>query len=554
MDYVVEVFDAYGLRRNQFDRVPLVEVSTRLPGRPQRIRGMLPSMTPLRPGDRIRVWLDGALAADAPVTRVEPEWGDQRKLVIDRYLSFHELLAFEAVTDGTLTDSRVSGSFFNRTVAQLAKAYINRAPGSVHYTVKHTGYPEGAEREFAKFEARRTEANELETGGVEAGDWADGPRIGVSNAYAKDGRTIAGLVVDGVSWPDLRLLMVGAESPELSGKAAREALQARLDNDGVDFIELNPYRDALGQAVGRLDSEGRYLGMVFGAGRCFNAAQIELGHGRTLLHEDGAILPPALRLKEFYSYERETEASIAPLEQMLKTFHADGPLEAALTVLAYAAGAVWSVDERGAVTLRKPECADHVAFHNASVTVVAWSADGGDAVNRINAEANPMASGVAKLYERLASMAVVGVREAALTLPAVSHEADLDAIVNGLLDDAAYPERVGHVQWLRGNSGVRAGDLIEARNAPVRRIDAPIDGEWSGRYADRLVARAASVTHRLAGRHVATTAALTSPLRSVMNPLASVRRSHPRREALAEFRLDDEHVGLDMGYHLDGAA
>ncbi len=579
MEYVIEIFDAFGLRRHRFNRVPLVEISSHLPGRPQRVRGMLPSMTPLRPGDRVRVWLDGALAADADVTRVDPEWGDQRKLVIDRYLSFHELLAFEAVSGQSLLDSRVTASLFNRSVTELAKEYVNRATGRIHYTVEHTGYPEGAEREYAKFQARRMGVNELEAGGIEHGDWVGASRIDASNAYAKDGRTIAGLVVDGAPWPDLRLLMVEAESPErdsdaiarhpevahwsdatyassgyaLAGAAAKEALQARIENDGIVYVELNPCRDVFGQTIGRIDEDGRLLGMIFGAGRCFNAAQVELGHGRTLLHANGAILPPALRLKEFFSYERKTESSIAALDQVLKTFHADGPLEAALTVLAYAAGAVWSVNERGVITMRRADRADHVTFHDPSDTAVAWSADARGVVNAIDAEANPAHSGVGKTYERPASVAILGCSKAAVTLAAVSHEADLDAVINGMLDDLAYPERTGHIVWLRGNAAVRPGNLVEIRNPPVERVDAPIEGEWGGRYAEQLMARVASVTHRLAGRHVQTKAKLTSPLRNGANPVASLRRAHPGRETMAAFRLDDEHVGLDMGYHLDGA-
>jgi hypothetical protein len=50
---------------------------------------------------------------------------------------------------------------------------------------------------------------------------------------------------------------------------------------------------------------------------------------------------------------------------------------------------------------------------------------------------------------------------------------------------------------------------------------------------------------------VETVAALTSPLRSVDEPVGFMVRSQPGASTLFQFRLDDETVGLDLGYHLD---
>lgn len=74
--------------------------------------------------------------------------------------------------------------------------------------------------------------------------------------------------------------------------------------------------------------------------------------------------------------------------------------------------------------------------------------------------------------------------------------------------------------------------------------------EWGGSFAGQHVGRARGVTHRLAGRAVTTKVELTSPLRSVGNPLSFIVRSQPSASMLFHFRLDDAAVGLDMNYYL----
>jgi len=59
------------------------------------------------------------------------------------------------------------------------------------------------------------------------------------------------------------------------------------------------------------------------------------------------------------------------------------------------------------------------------------------------------------------------------------------------------------------------------------------------------------VEHRFSGREVSTRAWLTSPLRSMSNPLSFMVRGQEPATHLFQFRLDEATVGLDMGYHLD---
>ena len=133
----------------------------------------------------------------------------------------------------------------------------------------------------------------------------------------------------------------------------------------------------------------------------------------------------------------------------------------------------------------------------------------------------------------------------------VSVEEDADKLAAGLLDDVAYPEPCGFVQFYQGDVSVRVGDIVELRDDPLRRLERSVEAEWGGRFSGKLVGRVRRVTHRFSGRQVTTTAWLTSPLRSVGLPVSFVARSQGAAADLYQFRLDAVEVGLDMGYHLD---
>ena len=79
----------------------------------------------------------------------------------------------------------MSRAYTNWNIAAIVKDVINTVSGAIHYWVDHTVYPEGASCEYNKFLARKNSGNELETGGISAGQWVGTSRIDLTSAYAK---------------------------------------------------------------------------------------------------------------------------------------------------------------------------------------------------------------------------------------------------------------------------------------------------------------------------------------------------------------------------------
>lgn len=579
MDYALEVYDTEGRRIARFTDVPLVEVVRTRPGEPDRILGMLPEgVTDLSHGYRIHAIVDGVSVCDAYVTAVAPQWSETRKLILDKYVTFREVIAFEAERDALDGNTNVSRAYTNRTVESMVRDVIQNAPGAIHYTVAHEAYPDGAQREYSKLLARKNSGNELGVGTITTGQWVGAPRIDASSAYAKDGDTISGLKVDGVAWPDVRLMLIDSEEtsknshavarhPEvaewsaaqydasgykLRADAAKIALQALISGKGIDFLELNPHRDASGAFDDRVDAYGRYLALIFGGGECFNAALVEQGHADVYLYEDGKYLVPEMELKDFFSYAQPNEASVETAASTLVSFDASGGVLEALTALAYAAsGGIWSVDATLRVRFRVAGRVDQVVYFDPVRMGVALGTDSSEIANAIYFEGNPVTGTLEKTYWRGDSIDAYGFHGRSLDHYGISLEEDADKLVEGLLEDVAYPEPTGGLEFLEGNTAINVGDLVEVRGAEPRRLDREAADEWGGRFNGRLVARVKSVTHRLSGRQVSTHIAFTSPLRSVADPLRFMVRSQPRETELFQFRLDVADVGLDAGYHLD---
>ncbi|HQM32696.1 MAG: thermonuclease family protein [Candidatus Hydrogenedentes bacterium] len=577
MRYAIEVYDTHGLRAARFDSVPLMEATRTAPDRPDLIEGMLPeSVAGLGPGCRIAVWLDGALFCEAEVAWAGPQWSDTKKLILDRYVNFHEVIAVRAERSAARQNTRVTRGYGHERIDAIVKDIISAAEGPVHYLVAHTAYPDGAAREYAKYLARKTPGSELETGGIASGQWVETNRIDASRAYAKDGDTIAGLRVDGVPWPDLRLMMLDCEElsrnshaiarhPEtaawsagryaasgyaLAAEAARQALQNLIDTNGIHAIELNPHRGYDGAYDDRVDAYGRYIGLVYGGGECFNAAMVELGHSEVYLYKDGRYHVPEMRLKEYFSYTRACGDSVDSTPVTLSTFEADHGLFDLLTALAYAGGCVWSLGPRADVRFRTAAACDHVLTCDPLTTGALLASDGAGIVNTLYFEGNPILGPVEKTYLRGESADVFGVRARNFRHFGIAREDDADRLLNGMLDDLAYPEAAGLLTLYHGDAVFQVGDLVELRGARVRRLDVPLAGEWGGRFTGRLVRRINRVTHRFSGRAVSTTLGCTSPLRSVANPLYSMTQHQGSEQSLYQFRLDDPVVGLDSGYHL----
>lgn len=577
MDYRIDVFDPEGRRTAVFDRVPLLEVLRSAPDEGDRVEGLLPlGIEHIGPGWRIRVFIGKRLFCDAPVVATRPQWSEMRKLVLDRYVNFRDIVAIEARTEPYAGNATVAGAWKHAEVDAIARDMIQRAPGPVHYSVAHNGYPDGAQREFAKFTARRLPGNALPSGSIASGQWVGGTRIDASGAFARDGETIAGLVVDGVMWPDLRLMMVAAEQtsrnaravalhPEVAAwsearydaggykrraDAARAALQSLLDAQGIDFIELNPHRDAFGAYDGRVDAEGRYLGLVYGGGECFNATLVERGVVDVMLPEEGRILDAAMALKDYFSYTGRNVDSMVRTPTLLEDFDFSGGLLEGLTLLAYAGRRAWRIDPALRISLRAAEPTDHVVPFIPQRVGVSLGADASTIANVLVVEGHPLAGAPSVTRERPSSVACHGERKKTLVCHALSRAEDAACLAEGLLDDLAFPELRAELLFFNGESRCTVGDLIEVRGSPLARLDRILPDEWGGRFHNRFVGRVKRIVHRLSGRDVTTRVTLTSPMRTVSNPLHTIVRSQLGAGAIYQLRLDDDTVSLDAGYGL----
>lgn len=579
MNYRIEVWDTWGRRVASFDEVPLLKATRTAPDRSDSIRGILPGkVTDLGHGYRIRVLVEDVLFMEAFVTDVKPQWSDTRKLILDRFVHFHEVVEFEAGVEASDGNGDLSRAFTNRTVDQIVRSAINRTLGPIHYLVDHTVYPDGAQREYTKFLARKTAENELQVAGIATGQWVDSTRIDATGASAKDGDTIQGLVVDGISWPDLRLMLFDSEETsrnshalklhgEVAGwtdaqydasgyrvkaDAATDFLQSLMDTKGIDFIELNPHRNAEGFFDDRIDAFGRYLGFVYGGGECFNAAQVEKGHGDVLLFADGKFHVPEMELKDYFSYTRPNSGSIEVSTASLVNYDVTGGLFEVLTALSYVAdGFVWSVDAEHTVRFRAVTMPDKVLTFDPLRHGVLLGSNSEDVANGVVLKGNPVTSTVDKLYTNQASIDEYDFQLRFLEYFSISVQEDGDALMAGLMDDVPFPEPSGEVTFFYGEPSLSVGDVVEFREGDLRRLTREVAGEWADTFTGKLVGRVKSLTHEFRGRLVTTKARLTSPLRSVDNPISFIVRGQPLAETLFQFRLDEATVGLDLGYHLD---
>lgn len=579
MRYSVEVFDRAGLRVGRFDEVPLLEVDRNGPDGADRVEGLLPvSLERFGVGYTVKVWLEGRLSASAVVTEARPAWDDTRRLILDRYVDFQELLAFTAERDRGEENRRVARSYKNQRVDAMVRDVLNSALGSVHYTVDHGSFSDGAEREYAKFMTRKAASSPLEIGGIEAGQWVAAARIDMSGVEAKDGDTISGLVVDGEAWPDLRLIMVDCEEtslnshaikrhPELAdwtptrydqssykrrADAAKVQLQAYIDTHGIDYIELNPHQDASGAYDDRVDAFGRYLGLVYGGGQCYNAALVETGHADVYLYDEGRYHVPEMALKEFYSYTGVHEDSVESCPVIVGAFEArGGALEVLTALAALGDGYVFHVDQAGVVQFRRGDTIDHVVTLDPVRTGVELGHDLHGLVNLLRIQGDPMHGGVDGYHDNDDSIDAFGTAFRFFAYFALSQPDDAERLAEGLLRDLAWPSRAGRAVFHRGVAEIDVGALIEFRGEALKDRDGPLAEVWGAGLGDRLVGRVCRVVHRVAGESVETRLDLTSPFRSVANPLSFITRSQDSLSAFFQFRLDDASIGLDTGFHID---
>jgi hypothetical protein len=97
MDYRIEIYDNANRRVAAYDNVLLFETTRRAPDAGDSIAGLLPvELENLGPGWTVRVIVDGKLFCRAVVTETAPQWSDTRKLILEKYVTFQELMAFTA--------------------------------------------------------------------------------------------------------------------------------------------------------------------------------------------------------------------------------------------------------------------------------------------------------------------------------------------------------------------------------------------------------------------------------------------------------------------------
>jgi len=579
MEYRIEIVDTWNRRITTVYSTHLLEVTRGFVTDDVAITGMLPAdLIDVGHEYVLRVYLADRLEAQAPVRIVDAQWGERKKLVLDRYVDFHTIIEVAAQRDYDGTNALLTKAYTAKEISEIVKDAIESVPGEIHYLVDHDSYPDGAQREYNKFVSRLAWMSELPVGSIASGEYVGSSRINSSNAYAKDGDTIAGLVVDGEAWPDLRLMMIDTEElsinthtikmhPEVASwseekyarsgyrfKAdrAKEALQNLIDTKGIECIELNWHRNAMGEFDNRVDAYGRYIGLVYGGGECFNAAMVELGHSGVYLYEDGAYNPPEMRLNEYYSYTGPNADSVETTEASLSNLDLHNGIYEVLTLLAYAAGGyVWSIDQNEAVTFRKVAVPDRVIFYNPKRHSISLRSDSSNVVNTIRVLGNPVGGQFEKVYTNGPSADEFGFRSHTLELFSVSQERDADIIVPRLLDDVAYPEPCGAITFLDGDAAIAPGQIVEIRGGEIERVTRRVDGEYGDIFVDRHVFRVARKETLIRNARVETRCYLAPVIRSVDDPLRFIVKSQPRASTFFQFRLDDEAVGVDMGYHLD---
>jgi hypothetical protein len=579
MDYYIDVVDTWGRRIKRIEQAPVLEVECGDPSSSTRIAGLLPSdLTDMGHDYRLRFFLDGELQADVPIHTIDPQWGDIDRVILRRLVEFPEVLEVKGQQNFSTWNSTLTKAYVGAEISEMVKDAVSSVTGPLHYLVDHTAYPAGAQREYQKFLDRKGSLDELPVGGISSGHYVGSARIDISAAYAKDGDTIAGLEVDGVPWPDLRLMMIDTEEmsinshttkthPEVAtwsaeqydasgykqrAQAATDALQNLIDTYGIDYIELNWHRNAEGEFDDRVDAYGRYIGLVYGGGECFDAAMVELDHSDVYLYSDGTYLPSEMRLKEYFSYVGPAADSVKSTDVYLSAMDFENGIFGVLTMLAYAAGYVWRITVDGAVHFNAPDRPAAVWHYGIHRGAVSFRSDSRPVVNTIYLSGNPLSGLFKKTYTRTDSIDEFGTKSRSAPVYFLSVGADADKMAPNMLDDLAYPTPEGTLTDYGGNlAGLSVGELIEVRGGGVRRLTRELPGEWGGRFPGRHVFAVSRKTILVRNDRVDVKFNLTSPLRSVESPLTFMTRNQPAAANLYEFRLDADSVGLDFNYHID---
>ncbi|HDP34127.1 MAG TPA: hypothetical protein ENN29_03340 [Candidatus Hydrogenedentes bacterium] len=569
----IELLDAWRQRIAVFNEAHSLEATCGVADRADTLRCVLPHVDGFGPGCAVDLYINGSRLRRYEVARVGFGWDADFQPEYNTRAPVRDLMRVEADTPQLEGNTRVRRVYAGVTLEEAFLDIINRAPGPLHYLVDHEAYPDGAQREYTKLVGRISPENELETGGVSEGQWVGADRIDASGAYAKDGDTIAGLVVDGAAWPELRMMMIDADELALNNHAwkrhpetalwtaeryansaykiradrAQAFLQQLLDTKGISHIELNPHRDSSGAFDDRVDAYGRYIGLVYGGGECFSAALVEQGLADVYLYADGQYHAPEHRLKEFFSYTDAHGQSYPEIGQEIHALDLDCGAMEGLTLLAYLAGGyVFSVSPELTVSLRDGAIFDYRYEYRADAMAVTSGFSSKGMTNWLALSGNRVIAPERLVAHRGESIGAYGLHGAGIDAAWLGDETDMQRLADGLLDDLAYPAPVITLTFFDGAPELSPGALVSVAGAPLSRRARSLAEEWGGLLDDALAGRVHEVRHFMQGKDAWTQATLSAPLRSVAAPLAMLRRIRSEGEKLFALRLDEPLAGLDQ--------
>ncbi len=569
----LELLDTWRRRAATFSDMERLAAIRRGPDRYDALDCVVPHVSGIGPGCLADLYIEGDLWRRFEILGATATWDGDIQIEHNELAPLRDRMRITARSETRAGNTRITRAYVNTTGAEALSDSIHRAPGALHYHVGHEAYPEGAAREYVKFLERATPDNALEVGGISRGQWVGADRIDASAAWAKDGDTIAGMVVDGVAWPELRLMMIDAEETSLNNHArkrhpettlwtseryARSGYKLRADaataflaqllqEKGVSHIELNPHRGSSGAFDDRVDAYGRYIAQVFGGGECFNAALVETGHADIYLYEDGRYHVPEHRLKDYYSYLSVNTPDLAEDSVPIEALDLDcGALEAIEALTLIEGNRVFTVSPELNVKFHDADAPAHVLAYRAERMRLRTGFRKRPMVNWLALRGNSRVAPDGFTRFRGDSIGAYGLEAGRLECEWAGASAELEGLSEHLLEDMAYPTPDVELTFFDGAPEVFPGQLIKIEGAPLARHARRLETEWGDRYGDAIVGRVAEVAHRIEGARVETTVLLTSPLRSVTNPYRFIRRICTDRKAMFAMRLDDAMVGLDQ--------
>ncbi|MCK5862585.1 MAG: hypothetical protein KAH38_08875 [Candidatus Hydrogenedentes bacterium] len=572
INFNVELRDTRQQRIAVFSDVISLEATRHVPDQLDTLRCVLPHVEGFGPGCTVDLSIDNKRWQRYTVTHTQFCWDADFQPEYNTRTPLRDLMRVEAQTAQLEGNTRIRRVYADITLEEAFLDIINCAPGPLHYLVDHGIYPDGARREYTKLLERISADNELGINTISQGQWVGADRIDTDECYAKDGDTLSGLKVDGIPWPDLRLMMIDTEEPVLNSHArkrhletalwsteryknsgykllavrAQQALQSLLDSKGISHIELNPHRDRHGSFDDRVDAYGRYIGRVFGGEECFCAALVEQGLSEVYLYKEGLYHVPEHRLKDFFSYPGVSVKSYPALGEKIHALDLNcGALEA-LTLLAYLCGnQAFLLTPELEVTFKNAAAFDYNYRYCANEMAITSGFTSKGMINRFTITGNAIVAPGQVSGSCEESITAYGLCTSAINGEWIGDDVDKEHLAAGLIRDLAYPAPAVAITFFEGAPELFPGALVSVSNAPLARYARRLSEEWGNEFDETIAGRVMEVKHLLRGKDARTEVILSAPLRSVKDPLSLLRRIRTEREPLFAIRLDERPAGLD---------